>query len=91
LNEKFSDSVEDEELELRMARYEDLIERQPLLISNVRLRQNPHNVNEWHSRIKLFDDNPKRVRTDNFSFHHIQQRDRETERERKEGQRRRML
>jgi pre-mRNA-splicing factor SYF1 len=30
--------------ELRMARFEDLIDRQPLLISNVLLRQNPHNV-----------------------------------------------
>jgi pre-mRNA-splicing factor SYF1 len=59
-NNMSDDSIEDEALELRMARYEDLIERQPLLISNVRLRQNPHNVNEWHSRIKLFNDNPKK-------------------------------
>jgi pre-mRNA-splicing factor SYF1 len=48
-----------DEFELRMARYEDLLDRQQLLISNVILRQNPHNVKEWHKRISLFEDTPK--------------------------------
>ena len=25
------------------------------------LRQNPHNVHEWHKRAKLFEDNPQKV------------------------------
>lgn len=46
---------DDIELELRLARYEDLIERRPLLLNSVALRQNPHNVEEWHKRVKLLD------------------------------------
>lgn len=34
------------------------MERRPLLLSSVVLRQNPHNVHEWHKRAKLFKDNP---------------------------------
>ena len=42
----------------RLARLEHLMERRPLLLSSVVLRQNPHNVHEWHKRAKLFKDNP---------------------------------
>lgn len=28
--------------------------RRPELLSSVMLRQNPHNVHEWHKRVKLF-------------------------------------
>lgn len=50
-------SEEDElELDLRMARYEDVIERRPLLLNSVALRQNPHNVEEWHKRVKLLEE-----------------------------------
>uniref|UniRef100_A0A6B2KY33 Suppressor of forked domain-containing protein n=1 Tax=Arcella intermedia TaxID=1963864 RepID=A0A6B2KY33_9EUKA len=55
------DQMEEEEFQFQMARYEDLVDRQAILISNVLLRQNPHNVNEWHKRIQLFKDNPKQV------------------------------
>ena len=50
--------TEDDELELdlRMVRYEDIIERRPLLLNSVALRQNPHNVEEWHKRVKLLQD-----------------------------------
>lgn len=51
--------AEKDTLQMRLARYEDLIGRQKLLISDVVLRQNPHNVAEWHNRISLFDDQPK--------------------------------
>ncbi len=34
------------------------MERRPLLLSSVMLRQNPHNVQEWHKRAKLFKGNP---------------------------------
>lgn len=52
---------EQTEFDFQMARYEDLIERQALLISNVMLRQNPHNVMEWYKRIMLFENNSKQV------------------------------
>lgn len=50
---------ERDSLEMRLARYDDLLSRQKLLISDVILRQNPHNVAEWRNRIQLFEDSPK--------------------------------
>ncbi|KAI4296979.1 hypothetical protein L6164_036892 [Bauhinia variegata] len=41
--------------------YEEEILRNPfrrLLANSVLLRQNPHNVKQWHRRVKLFEDNP---------------------------------
>ena len=29
-----------------------------ILLSSVMLRQNPHNVHEWHKRVKLFNGQP---------------------------------
>ncbi|XP_066295028.1 pre-mRNA-splicing factor SYF1-like [Branchiostoma lanceolatum] len=56
---KLSEEDQDD-LDLRMARFEDLIsERRPLLLNSVLLRQNPHNVNEWHKRAKLFSEKEK--------------------------------
>jgi len=53
---------EDEvDFDLRLARYENLINQRPLLVSSVFLRQNPHNVHEWHKRAKLFPDDPIQV------------------------------
>ena len=34
------------------------MERRPILLSSVMLRQNPHNVHEWHKRVKLFNRQP---------------------------------
>ena len=42
----------------RLARLEHLMERRPILLSSVMLRQNPHNVHEWHKRVKLFNGQP---------------------------------
>ena len=36
------------------------MERRPELLSSVKLRQNPHNVHEWHKRVKLFEGQPAR-------------------------------
>ena len=36
------------------------MERRPLLLSSVMLRQNPHNVHEWHKRVKLYDRQPRK-------------------------------
>ena len=44
----------EEEIELRMARLEYLMDQRPILLNSVVLRQNPHNVYEWHKRIKLY-------------------------------------
>lgn len=52
---------EDLDLEVRMARFEDLMDRRPLLLNSVLLRQNPHNVPEWHKRVKLFEDKPRDI------------------------------
>lgn len=48
---------EDDEVEvdLKLAQYEDLIERRPLLLNSVALRQNPHNVEEWLKRVTLLE------------------------------------
>lgn len=39
---------------LHVARLEYLVERRPMLLSDVQLRQNPHNVHEWHRRARMF-------------------------------------
>ena len=39
--------------DLRFFRLENLIQRRPFLLSNVILRQNPHNVYEWLNRVQL--------------------------------------
>lgn len=46
---------DDIEIDLRMARFESLMERRLALLNSVLLRQNPHNVQEWHNRVKLFE------------------------------------
>ena len=46
------------DIDLRLARLEFLIARRPELLNSVMLRQNPHNVSEWHKRVKLFEGQP---------------------------------
>lgn len=51
------------EVDMRLARLEYLIDKRPALLNSVVLRQNPHNVHEWHKRVKLFkNDLPKMKR-----------------------------
>lgn len=52
---------DDLDLELRLARFEHLMERRPLLLNSVLLRQNPHNVHEWHKRVKLNEGQPHQI------------------------------
>jgi len=47
-----------DDLELRLARMERLLDRRPELVSLVLLRQNPNNVAEWHNRVHLFEHDP---------------------------------
>jgi len=56
-----ADEADDEVIELRLARLENLMERRPLLLNSVLLRQNPHNVNEWIKRVDLLKEKPKEV------------------------------
>ena len=53
--------TDDLEIELRLARFEALMDRRPILLSSVLLRQNPHNIHEWHKRVKLFEGKPREV------------------------------
>lgn len=55
---EFTDDVE---VEIRLARFEHLIERRLLLLNSVLLRQNPHNVHEWLKRVKLYEGKPHDV------------------------------
>ncbi|KAK0094102.1 hypothetical protein PV326_011823 [Microctonus aethiopoides] len=52
---------DDVELELRLARFEHLMERRLLLLNSVLLRQNPHNVQEWHKRVMLYEGQPHEI------------------------------
>jgi len=55
-------SPDDEiEIELRMGRFEHLMDRRPLLLNSVLLRQNPHNVAEWQKRVDLLEGKPREV------------------------------
>ncbi|XP_059656535.1 uncharacterized protein LOC132303334 [Cornus florida] len=51
---------DDKDVDLRLARLEHLMNRRPELANSVLLRQNPHNVEQWHRRVKLFEGNPTR-------------------------------
>lgn len=52
---------DDVDLELRLARFEHLMERRLLLLNSVLLRQNPHNVQEWHKRVQLYEGQPHEI------------------------------
>ncbi|CAA7029606.1 unnamed protein product [Microthlaspi erraticum] len=52
------------DVDLRLARLEDLMNRRPELVNSVMLRQNPHNVEQWLRRVKLFEgDAEKQIHT----------------------------
>ncbi|KAL1920251.1 uncharacterized protein VTP21DRAFT_1397 [Calcarisporiella thermophila] len=55
------DPEEDLDLDLRLARFEQLMERRPFLVNDVLLRQNPNNVHEWMKRVALCGDDLARV------------------------------
>ena len=50
-----------EDVELRLARLEYLLDKRPMLLNAVALRQNPHNVVEWHKRIKLVKGDARKI------------------------------
>uniref|UniRef100_A0A2N9GFE4 Uncharacterized protein n=1 Tax=Fagus sylvatica TaxID=28930 RepID=A0A2N9GFE4_FAGSY len=58
------DDDKDVDVDVRLARLDSLIKRRPELANSVLLRQNPHNVELWHQRVKLFEgDHNKQILT----------------------------
>jgi len=55
------DEDADFDLDIRMMRFEQLMNRRPFLVNDVLLRQNPNNVMEWEKRVALWGDNNKEV------------------------------
>ncbi|KAI9783433.1 MAG: pre-mRNA-splicing factor syf1 [Peltula sp. TS41687] len=55
------DADADEDLDIRMMRFEQLMDRRPFLLNDVLLRQNPNNVTEWEKRVALWGDNKEEV------------------------------
>ncbi|KAI8093688.1 uncharacterized protein BX664DRAFT_278808 [Halteromyces radiatus] len=55
-------SLEDDlDLDLRLARFERLMDRRAFLVNEVLLRQNPNNVMEWEKRVSLWGDHKDKV------------------------------
>lgn len=55
------DTDADTDLDIRMLRFEQLMDRRPFLVNDVLLRQNPQNVVEWQKRVGLWGENKKMV------------------------------
>ena len=51
----------DFDLDIRMMRFEQLMDRRPFLVNDVLLRQNLNNVVEWEKRIALWGDNKQEI------------------------------
>ncbi|KAG5519735.1 hypothetical protein PMAC_000008 [Pneumocystis sp. 'macacae'] len=49
------------DLDIRMSRFEQLMNRRPFLINDVLLRQNPYNVIEWEKRAGLWKDVEEKI------------------------------
>ncbi|RPB29386.1 TPR-like protein [Terfezia boudieri ATCC MYA-4762] len=55
------DEDADDDLDIRMMRFEQLMDRRPFLLNDVLLRQNPNNVTEWEKRVALWGANKQEV------------------------------
>ncbi|KAI9253379.1 hypothetical protein BDA99DRAFT_519620 [Phascolomyces articulosus] len=55
------DPEEDLDLDLRLLRFERLMDRRPFLVNDVLLRQNPNNALEWEKRVALWGDNKEKI------------------------------
>ena len=60
-NKGKTDDDADFDLDIRMMRFEQLMDRRPFLLNDVLLRQNPNNVPEWEKRVALWGENKKEV------------------------------
>ncbi|KAG5985329.1 Pre-mRNA-splicing factor syf1 [Claviceps digitariae] len=55
------DDEADFEWDVRMMRFEHLMDRRPFLVNDVLLRQNPNLVSEWEKRVALWGENKEEV------------------------------
>lgn len=63
-DEDFDVAETEAELDERMKKFEELMDRRPFLVNEVLLRRNPNEVVEWEKRVALYgDDDPKVVET----------------------------
>lgn len=51
----------DFDLDIRLMRFEQLMDRRPFLVNDVLRRQNPNNVNEWEKRVALWGNNAQEI------------------------------
>jgi len=51
----------DFDLDIRLMRFERLLDRRPFLINDVHLRQNPSNTIEWEKGIAIWGDNKQQI------------------------------
>lgn len=56
-----TDLDKDFDLDMKMMRFEYLMDRRPFLVNDVLLRQNHNNVPEWEKRVALWAENEKEV------------------------------
>ncbi|KAK3045333.1 Pre-mRNA-splicing factor syf1, partial [Coniosporium uncinatum] len=56
-----NDEDADLDLDIRMMRFEQLMDRRPFLVNDVLLRQTPNNVSEWEKRVALWGNNRQQV------------------------------
>lgn len=50
---KMQEKQLEREVAMQLTRLEYLVDRRPMLLSDVQLRQNVHNVHEWHKRMRM--------------------------------------
>lgn len=55
------DDDADVDLDLRMTRFEQLMNRRQFLVNDVLLRQNPNNVGDWETRVGLWSNNSTEI------------------------------
>lgn len=64
LEEEEDKEAQEREIDARMQAFEELMERRPFLLSDVALRRNPNDVQEWSKRVALYSfDDAKVVET----------------------------
>lgn len=51
----------EEDLDKRMASFEELMESRPFLVNDVMLRRNPDDVQEWEKRVALHSDDDEKI------------------------------
>ncbi|WWC95357.1 pre-mRNA-splicing factor SYF1 [Kwoniella sp. B9012] len=60
-DEEFDAEETEKELDERMKKFEELMDRRPFLLNEVLLRRNPNEVVEWEKRIALYGDDDEKV------------------------------